>query len=62
MGTCLRLATPQVLAERCREALLSLLVFGVHLRHMAIAIRSCKRVDGRKGGRHRRALPNKLLP
>lgn len=62
MSSRLGFTAAQILAERGCKPLLSILVFGVHLRHMAPAPGSRKRVDGRRGRRHRRALPNKLLP
>jgi len=64
--TCssLLLASVQVLAQRCREPLLTVwaLAFASHANHMPTAPRASKRVDGRGGRLHRRATPDKMLP
>jgi hypothetical protein len=44
------------------EAFFLLLVFIGHLGHMAPAPCARKRVDRRRSRRHRRALPDKVLP
>ena len=59
---CLGFAAAQILTQGRGQSLLALLVFGGHLLHMAGALRTRKRVDGRWGHRHRRALPETVLP